>query len=475
MDKLSFPASTGPRIYSVSELTAGIRRLLNENYDDVRVGGEISGTKISANGHAWFTLKDAGAAIRCVIWKSALRMMKFKPQDGLAVTARGSVDVWPDRGEYQLIVSALEPQGYGALQLAFEQLKRKLEAEGLFAADRKRPLPAYPRRIGIVTSPGGAVIRDMLSVLARRWPGLHIRLYPTQVQGEGAAEGIAEGIGYFSRSGWPDVVIVGRGGGSLEDLWAFNEEIVARAIAACAVPVVSAVGHETDFTIADFVADLRAPTPSAAAELVVRDAREVAAAIQSAARRAGNSMRLRIAQARRRLHEQGIDRAHRLLERRIGRAQQRVEELESAVREFGMNLLKRRRGRLHEIEVRLRERDPRVRLTRAAAAVAALEQRAARRMEARLTRAAAVVAALEQRVTRRMEARLAALRRAAEPLAARLEALSPLRILERGYSIVQGEDGRIVRRWSDAPAGARLRVRLHEGRLGAKVEESAPE
>jgi exodeoxyribonuclease VII large subunit len=453
LEQLNLSIGTGPQVFSVTALTAGIARLLSGHYDDVRVAGEISGVKISGNGNAWFTLKDEGAAIRCVIWKSALRMMKFKPQDGLAATARGAVDVWAERGEYQLIVGGLEPQGYGALQLAFEHLKRKLEAEGLFSPERKRPLPAYPRRIGIVTSPAGAAVQDILSVLARRWPGLHIRLYPTPVQGEGAAEGIAEGIGYFSRSGWAEVVIAGRGGGPPEDLWAFNEERVARAIAECSVPVVSAVGHETDFTIADFVADLRAPTPSAAAELVVRDAREVEAALAGAARRAERSVRLRIAESRRMLHERGIDKAHRLLERRIGRAQQRLEELDGAVRESGRYAIERHRRGLHEREVRLREHDPRVRLARAAAAVAGLERRAARRIEARL----------------------AAARRIADPLAARLDALSPLRILERGYSIVQTGDGRIVRRWRDAPPGAGIRIRLHQGRLAARVEESGPE
>ncbi len=540
MEPLSFSERSGPRIVSVSELTAEIEQLLSSQFDDVRVAGEISGVKISAGGHAWFTLKDKGASIRCVIWKSALRMMRFKPEDGLAVVARGGVDVWAERGEYQLIVSALEPQGYGALQLAFEQLKRALEEEGLFAAERKRPLPAFPRRIGIVTSPTGAVIQDMLSVLARRWPGLHIRLYPTLVQGEGAAEGIAEGLEYFSRSGWAEVVIVGRGGGSLEDLWAFNEEIVARAIAASAAPVVSAVGHETDFTIADFVADFRAPTPSAAAELVVRDVNEVEASIRAMQQRAERSIRLRIAGEMRRLHERGIERAHRLLERRIGRSQQRVEELDNRLRRFTARVLDQRRRRVEELSALVQEQDPRVRLARARASLGELRQRAERavrlkvtlaqrrlselgiekaqgiverriagarqRVEELKTRLRRIVARLlehnrrqlheasmrlrehdprvglaykraqfvelEQRLSARATAKLAALRRAAEPLSARLEALSPLRVLERGYSIVQADTGSVIRRAADAPPGSRIRVRLHEGRLGARVEES---
>ena len=261
------PLSPSEGVLTVTALTAQMQRLFTREYGDVRVAGEISGFKVWTSGHAYFTLKDAGAQIRCVLFRGAMRYLRFRPADGLAVVARGSVEIRAERGEYQLIVTGLEPQGYGALQLAFEQLKQRLAEEGLFAAERKRPLPRFPRRIGIVTSPKGAVIRDMISVLRRRWPAIEVRLYPAQVQGQGAAAEVCAGLDYFSRTAWADVVIVGRGGGSLEDLWTFNEESVARAIAACATPVISAVGHETDFTIADFVADLRAPTPSAAAEL----------------------------------------------------------------------------------------------------------------------------------------------------------------------------------------------------------------
>src|SRR5580658_1566573 len=242
---------------------------LATQFTDIWISGEISGTKVPGSGHYYFTLKDDAAQLRCVCYKTTARYLKFKPQDGIAVLARGRIDVYDARGEVQFVVEALEPQGHGALQLAFEQLKKKLAVEGLFEASRKRPLPALPERIGIVTSPTGAVIRDILQILDRRFPGRHLRIYPAQVQGEGSVEQVTAGIQYFSRSGWAEVVIVARGGGSLEDLWTFNEERVARAIVACSVPVISAVGHETDFTIADFVADLRAPTPSAAAEMVI--------------------------------------------------------------------------------------------------------------------------------------------------------------------------------------------------------------
>ena len=271
--------------------------------------------------------------MKAVAFRSAHRFWKFKPRDGLAVLARGRIDVYEARGEYQLLVELLEPQGLGALQLAFEQLKKKLAAEGLFAAERKRPLPRFPRRIGIVTSPRGAAVADMIQILARRFPGLHIRLFPALVQGEGSVEEVCRGIEYFSRTKWPDVLIVARGGGSLEDLWTFNEEAVARAIAACSVPVISAVGHETDVTIADFVADLRAPTPSAAAEMVVCTRDELFDRIAAARAKAAQALRYRLAMLERRLRQQGIDRALGILHRRIGRGLQQIDEQEYRMRE----------------------------------------------------------------------------------------------------------------------------------------------
>ncbi|MCL4855128.1 MAG: exodeoxyribonuclease VII large subunit, partial [Bryobacteraceae bacterium] len=333
MSQLTISWEPERRIFSVSELSAAIRGLFEDQFSDIWVSGEISGTKTASSGHCYFSLKDDGAQVRCVCFRGTARYLKFKPQDGIAVLARGRLDVYESRGEYQLLVEALEPQGYGALQLAFEQLKKKLAAEGLFDAARKRTLPKYPARIGIVSSPAGAVIQDILQILSRRFPGIHIRLYPALVQGEGAAAAVSRGIGYFSRSGWPQVVIVARGGGSLEDLWAFNEESVARAIAACSVPVISAIGHETDFTIADFVADLRAPTPSAAAEIVICTRQELLDGISACARKMEQVLRYRLAAAGRRLHEQGVDRATTVLHRRIGRFSQRVDELEYALRD----------------------------------------------------------------------------------------------------------------------------------------------
>ena len=257
-------------ILTVTQLTIQIKGLLEGNFPDLWVEGEISNLSIPQSGHAYFTLKDEHSQIRSVLFRSSQRFLKFTLQHGMQVICRGRVSVYEQRGEYQLIVDYIEPKGVGALQMAFEQLKTKLEKEGLFDLDHKRPLPLLPQRIGIITSPTGAAIRDMLRVIKRRHPRMHILLYPVPVQGPEAAPAIVEAILYFNREQNVDVMIVGRGGGSLEDLWAFNEETVARAIYASAIPVISAVGHETDYTISDFVADLRAPTPSAAAEMVVK-------------------------------------------------------------------------------------------------------------------------------------------------------------------------------------------------------------
>src|ERR1700685_2712349 len=262
------------RTWKVRELTARIRELLESALPEVWVEGEVSNCHAAQSGHLYFTLKDARASIRCVCFRDQVRGLKFRPEDGLHVTVRGGVSVYDVRGEYQIYVTNIEPVGLGALQLAFEQLKKRLQDEGLFDQARKKPLPVLPLCIGVVTSPTGAAIRDILRVLKRRCPNAHVRLYPVKVQGDGAAKEIAAAVNYFNHAQFADVLIVGRGGGSLEDLWAFNEEIVARAIAASEIPIITGIGHEADFTIADFVADLRAPTPSAAAELVVRSRQE---------------------------------------------------------------------------------------------------------------------------------------------------------------------------------------------------------
>src|SRR5215204_535960 len=263
------PAAPVRRVYTVSELTSGIRALVENAFGDVWIEGEISNCKVWNTRHMYFTLKDGGAQIKAVMFRTAVRYLRFKPEDGLHVIARGRLTVYEPKGEYQIVCEHMEPHGLGALQLAFEQLKKKLQADGLFDRARKRPLPALPRRIGIVTSLDGAALRDILKVLRRRAPNASVLIRPARVQGEDAAADVATALRMIAKVPGVDVIIVGRGGGSIEDLWAFNEERVARAIVKCPVPVVSAVGHEVDVTIADFVADLRAPTPSAAAEMVV--------------------------------------------------------------------------------------------------------------------------------------------------------------------------------------------------------------
>ncbi len=452
MVQLPLGFSAERRTFTVSELTDGIREALAVRFTDIWVAGEISGTKAASSGHIYFTLKDGEAQIRCACFARAARFLRFRPQDGIQVLVRGRIDVYAPRGEYQLLVDALEPRGFGALQAAFEQLKKKLAEEGLFEAARKKPLPPYPRRVGLITSPSGAVIQDLLKILTRRFPGIHIRLFPTLVQGEGAAGQLVRGLQYFSESGWPEVVILARGGGSVEDLFAFNEEAVARAIVASTVPVVSAVGHETDFTIADFVADLRAPTPSAAAELVVRTRVELEQRLHSAESRLRQAMLFRVAVARRRLTELGVDRLSGDLHRAIGKRQQRADDLESRLRAAARAALAARRAKLQQLEARLARMDLRLRLADGR-----------RRLEA-----------ASLRLTERARALVARAGRRLDPLEAHLHQLSPLRILDRGYAIVQRQGGEIVKDPAQVAAGEDLRVRLAAGRLAVRATGEEP-
>ncbi|HEY6000461.1 MAG TPA: exodeoxyribonuclease VII large subunit, partial [bacterium] len=327
------PAQPGGarKIWTVTELNRAAGELLEETFPRVWVEGEISNWKLYPSGHAYFSLKDDGGQVSAVLFRAGSKGLRFEPKDGLAVLALGRVGIYPQRGQFQLIVEELEPKGKGALQLAFEQLREKLQREGLFEAARKRPLPALPRTVGVVTSPTGAVIRDILTVLGRRFPNLRVLLNPVRVQGEGAAGEIAAAIAEFDRRGDVDVLIVGRGGGSMEDLWAFNEEVVARAIAACGVPVISAVGHETDFTIADFVADLRAPTPSAAAELVVESKEALEERLGMLARRLRAGVGERLRGARHRLDALAVRRMVADGRRRLLETAQRLDGVDAAL------------------------------------------------------------------------------------------------------------------------------------------------
>ena len=436
----------------MGELNAAIRGLLDAEFSDIWVSGEISGVKNAASGHCYFTLKDRDAQLRSVLFRNTARFLRFKPQDGMAVLARGRIDVYEARGEYQFLVDMMEPQGHGALQLAFEQLKKKLGAEGLFETARKRPLPKFPARIGIVTSASGAVIQDMLGILERRFAGLHIRLYPAQVQGEGSVEQVCRALDYFGRSQWADVLILARGGGSLEDLWTFNEERVARAIVKSPTPVISAIGHETDFTIADFVADFRAPTPSAAAELVICTQQELIERIEGSAYKLKQGMRYRISMLSRRLHQQGVERAAALVHRKIGRGLQRTDDFEFRLRHRIRERLSGHRRRWQRLTQELERLDLRLRLARARHRLEAGE-RSARELIAR---------------------RLARFKSRIESLEAPLVHLSPLRVLERGYAIVHDQEGRIVKSSEAAPEGTGIRVRLAEGALRATVTETIP-
>lgn len=435
------------KIYSVSELSLEIRNLLEQQFPDVWVTGEVSNFRAATSGHLYFTLKDASAQIRAVCFRNQARYLKFKPQDGISVIARGHLSVYEARGEYQFYVDYLEPAGLGALQLAFEQLKAKLAAEGLFDTARKKPLPVLPRTIGIVTSPTGAVIRDILRVLRRRFRNMNVLLYPVKVQGEGAAEEIAQGIEYFNRHALVDVIIVARGGGSLEDLWAFNEETVARTIAASRIPVISAVGHETDFTISDFVADLRAPTPSAAAELVVHRKQDLEAELDERVRRMSQIVRLRLSEARGRLTEL---RMHRVFQTLPARLAERAQIVDDYVADMERTIQRR----LHE---------SRQAFLRASAGIVRYDFR--RLLELKR-------AGLDERATK-LKTEFARLLTARRNRLNQVEALlgerSPLTILNRGYSITRDAHGRIVRDADAVAIGDDLSIRLARGELGATV------
>ncbi|MGB7561271.1 MAG: exodeoxyribonuclease VII large subunit, partial [Candidatus Acidiferrales bacterium] len=331
MSQFSLNLIPEKHIWRVSELTLRVRDMLEGEFPDIWVEGEVSNFHSAQSGHLYFTLKDEKAQVRCVCFRDQVRGLKFRPEDGLKITVRGSVSVYEPRGEYQIYVSHIEPVGLGALQLAFDQLKRQLQAEGLFDESRKKALPALPRRIGIVSSPTGAAIRDIVRVLRRRFPNLHVLLYPVKVQGEDAADEIVRAIRYFNRAALVDVIIVARGGGSLEDLWAFNEEAVARAIAASEIPIITGIGHETDTTIADFVADVRAPTPSAAAEIVVRTRAEFEKHIAECARQLAQQMRYMLSEKRHRLRDLATHRAFRRPEDLLRRNHQRLDESSAAL------------------------------------------------------------------------------------------------------------------------------------------------
>ncbi len=449
MDQLQFNLQPERRIFTVGELTARIRELLTKSFTDVTVQGEISNCRPAASGHIYFTLKDDRAQIRCVFFKQQQRGMKFRPEDGLKVSVRGSVSVYEVRGEYQIYVESLEPLGRGALQLAFEQLKKQLEAEGLFDAARKKPLPLLPSRIGLITSPTGAAVRDVVRILMRRFPNVYLTLYPVRVQGEEAAGEIIEALGYFNDRRAADVILLVRGGGSIEDLWSFNEEKVARAIAASAIPVISGVGHETDFTIADFVSDVRASTPSAAAELVVQTRREFDKHVADLRETLNSLIRYRLLELSRRVHELAGRRGFRRPQDLLRQRRQRADELTSRL----------------TLGLRARLEISRRRFTAAHMRIASFDFR---------VKMVALRLQLEKRghdLGVRAERLLRLKREQWQRLTLQLEERSPLQVLERGYAIATDSSGKILRDQAQVSIGDRVEIQLRRGRLTTEVTE----
>lgn len=450
--QLGFEFQASPpqrKIWRVAEIVSNVRTQLERSFADVWVEGEISNFRPAESGHLYFTLKDGDAQLRIVMFRSQARLLRFKPENGMAITARGRVTMYEARGELQLQAEYLEPQGAGALQVAFEQLKAKLAAEGLFATERKKPLPTLPRKIGIVTSPRGAAIQDMLNILRRRHESVHVLIYPAQVQGEAAASEVAAGVRYFSKSKSVDVIVVARGGGSVEDLWAFNDEGLARVIAASEIPVISAVGHETDFTICDFVADHRAPTPSAAAEIVIRSKHELGERIATLRQRASRAMSYHLLLSRNALtalSQQGTFARMRDL---IARRGQRVDELVYRLAEAQRRHLRTYHRRLDTASARIRAHDLRAKLSGMRRDVAA---------------STGALAAATRNLLLQYRSRF-------DRLSGQLTALSPLAILERGYALVFDAGGALVKDTRNLRTGDAVRTRVAHGEFVAEVKD----
>jgi len=448
MSQLTFNLQPSRRALTVSELTARIRDLLAKNFTELSVEGEISNCREAQSGHLYFTLKDEKAQIRCVWFKQDRRGVKFRVEDGLKVTLRGSISVYEQRGEYQIYVESMEPLGVGALQLAFGQLKKRLEAEGLFDAKHKKPLPLLPSRIGLITSPKGAAVRDVVRILRRRFHNVHLTVFPVRVQGEGSAEEIVRALRFFNQRKLVDVLILARGGGSIEDLWSFNEEIVARAIFDSEIPLISGVGHETDFTIADFVADVRASTPSAAAELVVQTRREFDKHIADLRQALSDQIRYRILVLSRRVHELGASRGFRRPLDLLRQQRQRADEMTSRLALGLRARLEQSRKRYAAAHLRIFRFDFRARISA---------------LRIRLERRATELAKQMERLTRVKRERLG-------KLLVQLEERGPLKVLERGYSIVTDSAGAVLRDASVVALGDSISIQLYKGKLSTEVK-----
>jgi exodeoxyribonuclease VII large subunit len=446
------------RVWPVSQLVALVRELVEQEFGDVWVEGEISNLRPASSGHVYFTLKDAGAQLPIVLFRRQAMLLRFRPEDGLHVLVRGRVSVYEQRGQMQLVAETMEPVGAGSLQLAFEQLKERLKAEGLFDAVRKQPLPAFPRAVGIVTSPTGAVIRDFLNIVARRHSGLNVLISPVSVQGDSAPAEIESAIAQLNisglgNSGLVDVIVLARGGGSLEDLAAFNSERVARAIAASRLPIVSAVGHETDFTIADFAADLRAPTPSAAAELITEAQHKIAEHLANQSHRLARALRFQLLQARQRLtRSAAADRAESRISNLIHRQAQRLDDLVFRAEAAIAGQIRHRQRHAADLSAAVLRHDPRQALARASEHLQACRAHLDHSIERLLHNSGSTLGALD----------------------ARLHSLSPLAVLDRGYALVLDAAGSLVRSTAQLSNGDLLTTRLADGAFRSRVEAEPP-
>ncbi len=452
-DQLGFRfAPPERRVWTVRALVAAVRTHVEREYTDAWVEGEISNFRAPDSGHLYFTLKDGNAQIRVVMFRSSARFLRFRPADGMQVIVRGRVTIYEDRGELQISAEYVEPKGAGGLQVAFEQLKAKLEAEGLFAAERKKPIPALPSRIGIITSPQAAALQDILNILRRRHHTANALIYPAQVQGESAAIEVAGGIRYFNKSRSVEVIIVGRGGGSAEDLAAFNDEGLARTVAASEIPVISAVGHETDFTIIDFVADLRAPTPSAAAELVIRSRQEIETQADALHERLVRAIERHLLKARHGLTELAQHGAFARMMDLIRQRQQKLDDLTFRMERSERQALELLRRRLETVSAAIRHYDLRRVLTG---------------IRQELEAGTAALTSAMRNILLVHKVRI-------ERMGTALEALSPLAILDRGYALVFDSSGQLIKDAAKLTAGEEIRARLAKGEIQANVSKAIP-
>jgi exodeoxyribonuclease VII large subunit len=438
------------RVWTVRDLVAAVRSHIEREYSDAWVEGEISNFRAHDSGHLYFTLKDQNSQLSAVMFRSQARLLRFRPENGMQVVVRGRITIYEDRGQLQISAEYLEPKGAGALQIAFEQLKAKLEAEGLFDTDRKKPVPSMPRRIGIVTSPQAAALRDVLNILRRRHHSASVLIFPAQVQGDAAATEVTAGIRYFNKAKNVDVIIVARGGGSAEDLAAFNHEGLARSIAISEIPVISAIGHETDFTIVDFVADLRAPTPSAAAELVIRSLQGIEEQADSLRLRLARAMRYRLLMGRQALTEAAQHGAFARMMDGINRRQQRLDDLRFRLERAERSGLERQHRRLEVASAAVRHYDMR---------------RVLASMKRELDMQVGGMLSATRTLLLHHGARL-------NQVSGRLQALSPLAILERGYALVFDAAGNLVKDAAQVKAGDEITARLARGTIAAQIQET---